>query len=380
MKSQSLAIACLFLGMIIGGHELGANSSVLHVDTLVNQQTGQIMERSRRRGFNPVMVLAALTGIGMGGSALNEQRFPAVITKTHYSPERLSNAPITQIQYTQPTAQKKQAKDNRNLVEAIASYGKSELFAAVTGAGKTTLLNAAIKQVLEQENGNVNFLVIDPKSSKWCINNETFEDGQESVLYVKRDNAQVLVDRLKWIADDYLEARQRVRLGSDNYNPPKTVIIIDEFLVLQTKIKRSLGSPAIQQINDLVAEIIVMGREDNVTVWLVAQTHQCTKIGMSDGIRNNVGIIGLASPTNTASVEAMATDHYLFKAEGDRQTISQAIEKFKGSYFYVSNLKAHIEIAPTPKPRNTLTQDTDPWDGANTNDRGIGIKEQSNEI
>lgn len=364
MNKKTLAIANLALSAVIGIHEAVASGSVIKAETFTNEATGQVLTRHHKRGINPVMALAALAGGMVGYSGLEDDEMVVEEFENNSAEENTQPRQITQISYALPQKKRVRQKDNRSIVEAIADYGKSVLLAAVTGSGKTTLLNNTINKVIQQEGEHVNFLVIDPKSSKWKISNDRFEDGESSILYVKQNNAQQLLDRLKWVADEYLEARQKARLEADNYNPPKTIIIIDEFLALQTKVKRALGSAAIQEINELVAEIIVMGREDKVTVWLVAQTHQCTKIGMSDGIRANVGVVGLASPDNTDSVEAMAKDHYLFKSDGDRQKISQAIEKFKGSYFYVSNLKTDIEIAPTPKPKNKLSKASDPWQAA----------------
>lgn len=334
----------LSLSVLLLVNEASSRKDLKDHSLLSNPNTGQVMVVSEKRGVNWVHVLASLFGFY---SLLPEEREEEEKVKEPVpTPRAEENS--TEIEYKRPSFLTLK-KDNRDLVSTMADYDKSVLIASVTGSGKTTLINSAIRAVTKKE-PNVRFLVIDPKSSKWEVPNSTFDDGLPSVLYLKRDNTEEMVSRLKWVADEYLEARQHQRLSlpPGKYNPPRTIIIIDEFMALQTKVKRALSSAAIQEVNDLIAEIIVMGREDKVTVWLVAQTHQCTKIGLSDGVRSNVGVIGLASPDKTDSVEAMAKDHYLFKAKQDRDLISLSINELKGEYFFVSNLKSKVEIEKTP--------------------------------
>lgn len=273
--------------------------------------------------------------------------------------------PVTEVGY-----QKAEQTPKFSIIEQLATYDKSVLISADTGCGKTTLLKAAIDH-LKQTQPITRLLIIDPKKSRWMPPNMTFDDGNSSVQYVSKDTVMDVVDRLTWIADQYIESRQNHRLECEGngspYNPPRTIILIDEWVALQGKLERVLSAQEIKNFNRLVQDIIVMGREDKVTIWLVGQSHLCGDIGMKGSIRGNLGVLGLASPDKTDGVEAIANDSYLIKDPQNRQYLSEQIRKLRGKRFYISTLAAEIEIKPTPHIQatqpNQLTTDTDPWEG-----------------
>lgn len=340
-------ILVLVLSLLLLTQEASLFGKTVDVKVMTNEVTGEVLTSRKKKNINPLNVVASIYSLSY--LFLLEKKKKK--KEEGYSPEKEAKkkgVPETQISYKQ---RKRKVEDKRDIFQTVADFDKSLLVPAITGSGKTTLLKGAIKKVIKEEEGRVNFLVLDPKNSKWdFIPNNTFEDGHESVVHLDKNNMDEFYHRLQWVADDYLKARgeKRNSLPDGQYNPSKTVIIVDEFLALQTKAKRSLKAGKVSDVNQLISEIIIMGREDRVVVWLVAQTHQCTKIGLSDGLRSNLGIIGLASPDKTDSVEAMAKDHLLFKSEEDRAFLEKRIKDLKGEYFYVSNLKTEIECKKTP--------------------------------
>ena len=278
--------------------------------------------------------------------------------------------PLTanQRKFSRIAVAKKQTKKTLSIIEQIANYNRSILFSAITGCGKTTLIKAVLRHIWEETEGTAGFVIVDPKHSQYGVEEIAYQVNEEYPL-VSRANSEEqclsIIRMIRWILDDFLVERQKNR--ASNPNPAPLYVVIYEWFALQKKFKSHVeDNKVLEKLSDSIQELIVMGREDNVRVWLISQSHQCGEIGLSKSLRDNVGIVGLAAPEDIRTIQAMATDAHLFKMKSDREAIANNMQKLEGSRFYLSTLGLKPELAKTPIiSKQELSKPLDPWEASN---------------
>lgn len=365
LSRKNLGLALSFAGTLLLWSEFRNSELFTGYKTIPVPETGEIISVPEKRGMNPFFTLSAIAAIYGGLKNLDDgsevlgnvsEGEPATLTSQKPMP------PMALVRQQRGNTAKPKAV---SLVEQITNYTKSILVAAVTGCGKTTLIRAAVMNILQWTKGTASFAIVDPKNSKYGIEDfcEPVHEGYPFKLNTNStEECESILEFLQWVLDDLLVERQKNR---DEVQYAPFYIIFDEWVALQTKISSRLGASELKRLNNLVQELIVMGREDGVRVWLIGQSHQCGEIGLSKSIRSNLGLIALAAPDNTKTVDAMQSDSHLFPKEEDRQAIAANAKKLAGNFFYLSTLGLNPELGISPKPQtiNTLTLDTsDIWE------------------
>jgi energy-coupling factor transporter ATP-binding protein EcfA2 len=262
------------------------------------------------------------------------------------------------------------------LMQEILDWDGSIVIAAVTGSGKTTLLLHTMKKLMHRHNGKIDYLIVDPKDTpKWLgFANRQGVDGKPAVIYSKyvpgkESSIQTLVDlneRLDWVRQE-MDRRQEARKKGNKATTP-LYLIIDEWPSLSGYIELAKSDKVIsfslEQISKKLKIIILQGREDLIRVWFISQGHQCGSLGLTGDDRNNVGIIGLASPKKIQTIEAIVSDSWLIKAKDEREELNNQFNSLRGqAYLYFSGLTGRRYIAQSPK-RDKSIEDLDLFVGS----------------
>ncbi|MEM9264553.1 MAG: hypothetical protein AAGA46_03420 [Cyanobacteria bacterium P01_F01_bin.13] len=229
-----------------------------------------------------------------------------------------------------PTSQQSQAHqpssvDSRQLTiddaqnilfeRIFASKRKHMLIPAETGAGKTTLLLGAVDYGLKR-NPVTDFYFSTAKPGPFLgYEDKIAPDGKKHVVLLnmsKSYTVEPLVARLEWVTAQMVK-RQNQRMQAEKngqpYDPSPMIVVLDEWLAtleladFHTKemIREWQSVPANERgdkpINyqdtlvSMVNNIAIMGREDNVAVWIFGQDHQVQNAGINTGLQKNFGVV-----------------------------------------------------------------------------------------
>lgn len=201
------------------------------------------------------------------------------------------------------------------------------LLACRTGAGKSTFLKALIHRIL-QLYPDTQFNICDPKTTDWL----GLQFHPNTVTYLKGDEEKQLEDLYSITCTAFEELSQRKEqkqqslLNRTKYTERHPyILLIDEWFTLYDKCKRNkkIGDKIIGNLNEIVSQ----GRELNVWLWVVSQSHLCGEIGFSSSMRHSFCPVGLGA--RAASFEplwAMAGDANLFSSRRDRDALQQTLE------------------------------------------------------
>lgn len=363
LSKKRLALALSFCGLTLLGSEFHSGRLFTGFEPLPVPETGQVISVPKRRGMNPFITVGAISAIYAGLKGTEDESYYPDLS----NPDQLAPPPGADLRLVKQHQGKTTKQKSVSLIQQITDYTKSILVAAVTGCGKTTLIRASVMNILNETDGAASFAIVDPKNSKYGIE-DICDPVHEDYPFALRTNnveeCEAILSFLEWVLDVMLVERQQNR---DTVKYAPFYVVFDEWVALQTKIESRLGRGELKRLNNLVQELIVMGREDGIRVWLIGQSHQCGEIGFSKSIRSNLGLIALAAPDNTKTVDAMQSDSHLFPKEEDRQAITANSKKLAGSYFYLSTLGLNPVLDKSPKPAavQLTTDTTDIWEQTN---------------
>lgn len=411
MKNQTLAITCLSLGIVLGGHELVASSSVVETETHINKKTGDVLVSSQKRGFNPIMVLAALTGVCMGVSSLDDDR-KTLVAQTPRSSATTSKpeyaiAPKTAIQ-AQTTRQSQ--KQTFELIKAIyLSYKPHVLVTCETGTGKTFLLLGLIKYVWEATHGQAEFYISTVKEGNF-FGLQKLKDAEgipRVVVMPKLDldgslgiAARRIIRQLD-VAMSSLDDRAKHSMAEleAGRKPPKYAplyCILDEYPTTLSLLEKAANkdnnyADLISQISGRVAAIARVGREHNARVVILGQGYQVNTVGLDTDLQLNFVhlILGRYYGDQGQDIWACSIAKKAFGVSGNGKSLfgkkegvdyweefSRLMKANKGRPVVWSDIKNGSVLMPNLSgidrekinwTGNQLTQDKDPWGAIETN-------------
>lgn len=215
-----------------------------------------------------------------------------------------------------PASQAQPAVQNNLLFERIRNHKKKHLMIpAETGSGKTSMLLGVVDYLLKVE-PNTEFYFSTAKPGPFLgFEEKRAEDGQYHVIDLDMSNpssVEGLIRRLNWLTKKMV-ARQKQRKKAEQsgaaYNPSRIVVVLDEWLATLELAKqyydeiirewqsekpadRGVKPPNTEkELLRLVNNIGIMGREDNLCIWLFGQDHQVQNAGINSGLRKNFGIV-----------------------------------------------------------------------------------------
>jgi hypothetical protein len=209
---------------------------------------------------------------------------------------------------TPTTTQQVQAP---NIFDRIYNNHKRHIFIpSETGGGKTTLLLGAIEYIHNLTSGTAEFYGSTAKETPWLgLEYQNAQDGQLRVLTLDRtvpSTIEGLINRLRWL-QKRLKARQGKRTKAEqegrkvNFN--RVYLVLDEWLQTLAiakeydrvcNLSKEKDAPRSDTYNELIALIesfLLLGREDEICIWLFGQDHQVQNAKVNTGLRKNFGFV-----------------------------------------------------------------------------------------
>lgn len=216
-----------------------------------------------------------------------------------------------------------------DVAQMMALYDGHVLVASKTGSGKTTLVQAAIAKAHDHYQGMIDFFIIDPKGASWLG-----LEHDADYAFVARDDklhlATSMIDKLVKV----LQSRQQQRMSQGGHwydgAPMPVVLIIDECNSLYSRLK-SLNKSQAENFARAVQLIIFQGREDNVHVWLFAQTTRVEQLGLNTSVQDNMSVIALARNGNYESIEDALGNRYMIGSTTTKKRLTADYEQYKSS-------------------------------------------------
>jgi hypothetical protein len=195
------------------------------------------------------------------------------------------------------------------------------LVAATTGSGKTWLLRALCSHLSNQGH---HLVIADPKGTQW---------GQLSPAVLRMKSGTDYVALLK---DLHRELETRIELLQQGQPVgPHLWAVFDEWVLFKGK-AASLDTASRAALEQRLLDIIAAGRELNIHLIMVSQTHLLGDLSLSgskntfsSGLRDNLCTLGLGCRTtqdnngnpmqgNSKSIDNMLRDKYLVSDASDR--------------------------------------------------------------
>lgn len=254
--------------------------------------------------------------------------------------------------------------DSPNLINAIANYDGHLLVACRTRAGKTSTILGAIDRTHTLTGGAADWTVGDPKESLW-MGLESLKDsnGTPKVIRVSVTEPNTilpLIAKVNWLLS-LMRSRQQQRSlkrsQGEDYNPPPHYLILDEWPTL-LKIARECdrahgfkGSESKQdELVSKVETLIFNGAEDNIRVWIIAQSHSVEQSKFCVDVRNNMAIFAQGRGGDFQSIERALADNWLMydaKIRGEMQRSLASLRSESTVPIAYTNLGGH-QIARLP--------------------------------
>lgn len=211
----------------------------------------------------------------------------------------------------QPADQQTAKPQAPNIFDRIYNNHKRHIFIpSETGGGKTTLLLGAIEYIHNLTNGTAEFYGSTAKETPWLgLEHQKAKDGQPLILTLDRtvpSTIENVLNRLRWM-QKRLKSRQGERTKAEqegrkvNFN--RIYLILDEWLQTLaiakeydrvcnlSKDKETPRSDTYNELIALVESFLLLGREDEVCIWLFGQDHQVQNAKINTGLRKNFGFI-----------------------------------------------------------------------------------------
>lgn len=259
-------------------------------------------------------------------------------------------------------------KTEVNLFDRMYSNHKRHIMIpAETGAGKTTILLGAIKSFYEATDGNVEFFGSTAKPSP-CLGLETQKaaDGRPRIINLRIDDPDsilLLIYRLEWL-QQRLSKRQDQRTECEAtgkpYHPKRNIIFLDEWnqtvalAAEYDRVHRNDIDPETERpckpdmkgkLIALINTFLMMGREDEMAIWLFTQDHQVQNCHINTGNRKNLGILVPGMLGNMLGIEQALIDKTAIVASGKGKELLSEAEKLAASNpdrgIVYSNINGH---------------------------------------
>lgn len=217
------------------------------------------------------------------------------------------------------------------------------LVAATTGAGKTHLLKALGTKV---SNRGDMLLIADPKGSQWGDLSPAVVSTIEPRNYLK-----VLAKMANEFKQRQYKLSEGVPVGQHLW------VIFDEWVLAKSRLK-SLSVPpskdepaevSLDEIENLLLDVIVGGRELNMHLVIITQSHQLQDLSLakgkntfSSGVRDNLCTVGLGCKVtqdaegeelkgNAKCIDAMLSDRNLIAEKSIRDSAIARHEKIRAN-------------------------------------------------
>jgi hypothetical protein len=233
---------------------------------------------------------------------------------------------------TEPVAPRPQAESpwgseglpTENIAPLIASQNHS-LIVAITDSGKTTSLCGAIRHRYETTKGHCEFWIADPKGSSYMGLNRS-----ETYLRVRPET----VDQLpKFLDAIYKELTRRIDIRERTGQPttdPLLTVILDEWPSMLKDLKR-LDPKKADQAASRVEQLIFMGREDRVSVWMVTQSHLVKQNSIDSTVRDNMAIFAQGRKDRLETLARIADDFTMIPNRETRQELAATVKDATGT-------------------------------------------------
>lgn len=246
--------------------------------------------------------------------------------------------------------------DENALLDHLALDELSSIISSMPGSGKTTSLLYALWRFL-QEWPMAIVRIADPKGSRWLglencpgVVTQLITDRRprypDAALDKLDDDTLAVASELVWLhgvvdgAWNEMRDRikQRAKLAKAGQPAPvfaPYLAIIDEWMAALIKWENiPSNTRQLLGINNLkikVQDLIAKGRELGVRVWLVSQSHLCSRVGLDASMRDGVNLLGVGRRNSQggggmASVTRLVADHNVFPDEGDRRALRMALK------------------------------------------------------
>jgi|GEM_PF-5564367 len=207
-----------------------------------------------------------------------------------------------------------------DITKDIASYDGSVLIACRSGAGKTTTISSAMSHVEDAD-----IWVFDGKGSGW----KGIEKNPDRYFLCNHPNLiPRAVEALTHLVTVVMKGRQDARLangGSHPEKPRRIIIICDEFNNIVTFAEMAKLH---DELCNLTALIINLGREDLVNWWGVAQTHLVGEIKLSTGVQKSLAFVCQARHGEVQSVEAALCDRHIVANADERKRLQRQLDNY----------------------------------------------------
>jgi hypothetical protein len=307
---------------------------------------------------------------------IQPQQLPAGVVPVMASADpQVETEPVKQIEQTEPV--KPMVSDPANVLYDRMWNGRKRhlLIPAETGAGKTSLFLGAVK-FFNEKDPRTEFLISTCKPGPFLgLEEKTASDGQK-VVEMKLDDTQTierLIQRLDAVRHELVK-RQELRSSCEKsgreYNPSRLIVVIDEWntaLIIAEqytkKMKFQWSSMSaeekqgielhdyLQELKDHIVSILVLGREDEVAIWLMGQDHQVQNAGINTGLMKNFGIVvPVRMEAQQAAEDALTGRSPVLPLSTGKKILAELRETLQASpenSFAYLNIRGH-EILPVP--------------------------------
>lgn len=240
------------------------------------------------------------------------------------------------------------------------------LIAATTGSGKTHFLRALSAVV---SNRGDTLLIADPKGSQW---------GELSPAVVSCIEAHAYLRVFFKIADEFKKRQYRLSEGLEV--GPHLWLVFDEWVLAKSRLK-TLATPiskdeppevTISELETLLTDVIVGGRELNMHLVVITQSHQLQDLSIgsgkntfSAGIRDNLCTVGLGCKVtkdaqgkdmkgNAKCIDAMLSDRNLIAEKSIRDKAIRRHEEIRSKpnsnrTYCIYSSELYVNETPTIK-------------------------------
>ena len=264
-----------------------------------------------------------------------------------------------------PDKSKKNPIYEGDILDELSRTSLHILFGVMSGGGKSTSMKVIIWKIHQRDRA-ARFYIVDPKTTDWLglqmfRNTVTYLSGDVlDQLLQLRDVTEQIFETL----DDRISKGQKILKNGGQLDAPghHIYLIIDEWYALYdalqkfpAKLKAEYGLTAIlSHINTIIAK----GREHNVHIFLVSQTHLSGETGISTAMRRSMALIGQGRLTEDgdggyASIEGIIKDANVFKDSNRRNQLMQRLK----DAIALNEANAPIILTTMGNPRLGLLSD-----------------------
>jgi len=213
---------------------------------------------------------------------------------------------------------KKPDENQSNILEQAALYGCGVnpnnikghlLIPAITQSGKTSTLCGLIREV-SRICPQVIWNGVDPKGSVFLgLERLCHPDGFPVIVTVELDEPRAgIANTIKLLQRAISEQtrrkklRQKARQTGQSYNPTPYIIILDEWPIL-LKLAKDCESKDRQTLIQLAETLAFAGLEDNLILWIVAQSPYVKQLGFDTSVAAQFTTLAIGRGFKSTSIE-----------------------------------------------------------------------------